>query len=79
MKNANFNFVAAEIVKSAKTQKAVDFAQKVIGQIEARGDEWIEANLDALGLKFFSIANNNVAPISDNRLFWIAKFQVAAR
>jgi len=77
MKNQNFNFVAAELVKSAPTQKAVDFANKVIGQIEARGDDWIEANIEELGLKFFRIDCDTVAPVSDNRIFWITKFQVA--
>jgi len=79
MKNANFNFVANELVKSAATPKAADFANKVIGQIESRGDEWIEANIDVLGLKHFNIACNSVAPVADNRIFWMTKFQIALR
>lgn len=72
---ANFASLSALLIQSAPTQKAVDFANKVIAQIEARGSEWVAKN--AAELQLLSDHKNDFCPVADNRVFFMTKFQTA--
>jgi len=79
----NFEAVVTELIRTAPTPKAVAFAEKISCQIRAMGSDWIEANALKLhvaltpeivvpGTPEYSAA---VAPICDNRNYYISQWQ----
>ncbi len=72
---SNFASLAELLIRSAPTQKAVDFANKIISQIEARGPEWMAQN--AVELQLLDDHKNDFCPVADNRGLFMAKFQTA--
>lgn len=73
----NFRSIAKEVIESAPSEKARAFAEKVIGQIEARGQEWIMSHAAALHCELSADECRNMAPVSDNRLFFMQNWQMA--
>jgi len=71
----NFESLAALLIASAPSQKAIDFAQKVLNQARERGAEWLAAN--AVELQLLDDHKNDFCPVADNRGFFMAKFQMA--
>ena len=77
--HSNFVTLADLLIRTAPSQKAVDFAYRVFEKLEARGAEWMAANaveLQILG-HFGSVAEDarTPAPVADNRAYYMAKFQ----
>lgn len=73
----NFNSIAAELIASAPTEKARAFAEKVAAQVAAKGDEWIVANVFKLACEMSADMTRHTAPVADNRLFFMQKWQLA--
>lgn len=74
---SNFNSIAAEVIASATTEKARAFAEKVVAAITANGDEWIVANASKLHVTLSADSVRQTAPVADNRLFFVQKWQMA--
>jgi len=74
---SNFNSIAAELIASAPTEKARAFAEKVIGLVNARGADWIEANAIKLHVTLSADQVRASAPVADNRIFFMQKWQLA--
>lgn len=79
-----FNKTAERVIASGTTEKAKEFAEKVRAQILEKGEEWIERNQDALEISLANFAvyadgAGEIAPIEDNRLFYLEKWQLALR
>jgi len=72
---SNFESLASLLIESAPSQKAIDFAHKVLNQARARGAEWLAEN--AVDLQLLDDHKNDFCPVSDNRGFFMAKFQMA--
>jgi hypothetical protein len=70
----NFEEIVKQLIASATEQRAVDFVNKVAGQIRAKGNDWIEINKNELQVAFVPGA---LIPVSANRLYYIGKFQMA--
>lgn len=72
-----FQKTAEAVISSGSTPKAKEFAQTLVSKIEAKGEAWIESNFTKLGLfsDFESLEKN--APVADNRIFYIKKWQLA--
>lgn len=73
------------LLATAPSQKAFDFACRIFAQIDAKGAEWMAEN--AVELQIISAYGGvdedraGVAPVADNRPYFMAKFQsvLAAR
>lgn len=72
----NFNSIAAEVIASATSDKARAFAEKVVASIAARGESWIEKNAAALSVTLSADQLRDAAPVADNRLFFLKKWQL---
>ncbi len=72
---ANFNSLAAILVRTAISEKASVFAEKKIAEVRARGAEWMANN--AVILQILSPADDRFCPVEDNRNYYMAKIQVA--
>lgn len=72
-----FNEHAETIINAAPTAKARAFAEKLVAQVKARGQEWIEANADALQVRLPVWGAESAAPTADNRLFFLTHWQLA--
>jgi hypothetical protein len=77
MTQITFEYIRAELIKSAGSDKARAFAEKIAAQVEARGVEWIESNREALKIGSTIEALEKFAPVSDNRNWFLAAWQVA--
>ena len=73
----NFESVSAQLIASAPTEKAAAFAEKITTSIRARGAAWIHAHVAEL--QIYSDEKNSFCPVADNRMYFIAAFQSAAR
>ena len=74
---ANFESIAAALHDVAPSEKARAFADKIAGAIRARGAEWIAANEFALHITFSAEEQEDLTPVEDNRLWYIAEWQLA--
>jgi hypothetical protein len=77
-----FTETARRVIESGATEKAKSFAEKVHDQVLAKGDDWIEKNKMALEITHLNFAeyadgSGEIAPIEDNRLFYLQKWQLA--
>lgn len=72
-----FNDHAAIIVDSATNPAARAFAEKVVAQVTARGEAWIEAHKDALKVRGPAYGPESEAPTADNRGFFLTHWQLA--
>lgn len=70
----NFETIAQQLMASAATEKAAAFAEKTIVAVRAKGAEWIFANAQELRVTFVP---GDAFPVSDNRNYYIAAFQMA--
>lgn len=73
----NFKSIAEEVIASAASEKARTFAEKVVGSVLARGEEWITENSGALHVGLNADQIRSSAPAADNRLFFLSKWQMA--
>ena len=77
MTQVTFEYLRGELIKSAVSDKAKAFAERIASQIEARGSEWIESHKDALKISSTVEALETIAPVADNRNWFLAAWQVA--
>ena len=77
-----FNETARRVIESGKTEKAKVFAEKVRDRVLEKGPEWMEEHKNDLKLSETNFAvyadgSGEIAPIEDNRLFYLEKWQLA--
>lgn len=72
----NFHSIAAELINSAASDKARAFAEKIVLQIEAKGEEWINAHKAQLYITMHA-SQQTAAPVADNRVWYLGKWQMA--
>ena len=77
MTTANFEKVVEILFNEAPSEKARVFVNKIADQIRAKGDEWIVANERALHITEGDISDQSIAPIEDNRVWYITEWQMA--
>lgn len=70
----NFEKISRQLIASAATPKAAEFAKKTVARIRAMGGEWILKNAQALRVTFVP---GDLFPVCDNRNFYISAFQMA--
>jgi hypothetical protein len=73
----NFEGIAAALEAAAPTEKGRTFAAKIAAQIRANGAEWIEANHVSLHIDMSVKECEELAPVADNRLFFMQEWQLA--
>lgn len=77
----NFATLAALLVATAPSQKAVDFAQRTIARVEEKGADWMASN--AVTLQILSpfwapeVDAAQGVPVADNRAYFMAQLQLA--
>lgn len=71
----NFEIIVQKLIECAPCQRAIDFTNKIADQIRAKGEKWISDN--ALKLGVACVPPEEIAPIADNRIAIIVKFQLA--
>lgn len=74
---ANFRSIVSALKDEAPSEKARQFVDKIAGQIEARGEEWISANAGRLHVALSAEQCEAAAPVEDNRLFFMKAWQLA--
>jgi len=77
MTTANFEKAVEILFNAAPSEKARDFVKKIAEQIRAKGDEWIMANERALHITERDISDQSIAPIEDNRVWYMTEWQMA--
>lgn len=77
MTTANFEKVVEILFNEAPSEKARIFVNKIADQIRAKGDEWIVANERNLHITDNDIADQSIAPIEDNRVWYMTEWQMA--
>jgi hypothetical protein len=70
----NFRSIAEALYDEAPSAKAREFCLKVTEAIEAKGEAWIIENAGKLELQL-SAEQWVSAPVEDNRLYWLTKWQ----
>lgn len=73
----NFESIVSALYDEAPSEKARAFVEKVAGQIRARGNDWIISNKIALHLEHNAEWHDAIAPVEDNRIWWLTEWQVA--
>ena len=73
----NFIIAAKILYDSAPNEKAGEFVSKLAGRIAAKGEAWINANATKLHISDVEVSDQSIAPIADNRLFYLAQWQLA--
>ncbi len=73
----NFQNYANAVIASGSTPKAKEFAKSVISKIESKGSDWIAQNAKKLQIEVDFSTCNESAPVADNRIFYIQKWQLA--
>jgi hypothetical protein len=77
----NFSTLAAILLASAQSEKALDFARRTIARVEDRGAEWMAKNAVTLQiLSPYWAPEDDAAqgvPVADNRAYFMAQLQVA--
>lgn len=78
---SNFATLAALLLATSPSQKATDFANRMIAQVEARGAEWMASNAAELQIisAYGSVEEDrrSPAPVADNRAYFVGKLQMA--
>lgn len=77
MTTENFEKVVKMLHDEAPSGKARVFINKIADQIRAKGDEWIVANERNLHITDNDIADQSIAPIEDNRIWYMTEWQMA--
>lgn len=77
-----FNETARRVIESGKTEKAKAFAEKVRAAVLEKGPEWMEEHKGELQISeanfsVYADGSGEIAPIEDNRLFYLEKWQMA--
>lgn len=72
---ANFTTMAALLINSAKTEKAVEFAIKTTDAALSKGADWLAAHCAELNI--INDPAKDFCPVADNRAFHMANIQVA--
>ena len=72
----NFDSVAQELIASATSEKAYQFACKVANQVAEKGEDWMKANEGRLCIRI-NAAEQTEAPVRDNRVFILSQWQAA--
>ena len=75
----NFETIATELISSGTTEKAKVFASKICDQVRAMGGDWITENALKLSLTFSASEQKDIAPVADNRIWYITRFQDVLR
>lgn len=77
----NFATLAAILLATAQSEKALDFARRTIGRIEAKGADWMAQNASALQIlsPFWApeVDAEQGLPVADNRAYFMAQLQLA--
>ena len=73
----NFESIASALFDEAPSEKARQFVTKIADQIRARGEGWIIENCLPLHITMSAADQEDIAPVEDNRLWYIAQWQVA--
>ena len=71
----NVKSIGAALYAEAPSDKARAFTVSLTEKILAKGSDWIEANVGSLYA--YSSAEEQYFPVEDNRLFFVAKWQLA--
>lgn len=71
----NFNTLADELLRTAATEKAQAFAEKIIASVRARGAQWMADH--AVELQILDAADKRFCPVADNRNFYMSALQMA--
>lgn len=71
----NFEIIVQKLIECAPCQRAVDFTNQIAEKIRAKGEKWITDN--ALRLGVGCVPPDEIAPVSDNRIAIIVRFQMA--
>ncbi len=74
---ANFESIVSALYDEAPSDRARAFVEKVAAAIRARGSDWIVAHERALHIEHPAEWHDDVAPVEDNRLWWLAEWQKA--
>ena len=77
MATVNFEKAVEILFNEAPSEKARDFVKKIADKIRAKGDEWIEAHVHDLHITDAEVSDQSLAPIEDNRLFYLSQWQLA--
>lgn len=72
----NFDSVAQELIASATSEKAYNFACKVANQVADKGECWIKANEAKLCVRV-PASEQTEFPVRDNRIYILGQWQSA--
>ena len=75
----NFETIAAELISSGSTEKAKAFATKICDQVRVMGGDWLISNAGKLSLSLSAQEQKDIAPVCDNRIWYITRFQDVLR
>ena len=79
----NFATLAALLLATSPSEKATNFANRVIADVNARGPEWMAKNAVTLQIlsPFGSVEDDrrSPAPVADNRPYFMGQLQLALR
>ena len=67
--------LADELLRTAATEKAQAFAEKIIASVRARGAQWMADH--AVELQILDAADKRFCPVADNRNFYMSALQMA--
>ena len=73
----NFESIASALHDEAPSEKARAFVEKIASQVRAKGAEWIESHISQLHIEHDAEWHDSVAPVEDNRIWWLTEWQVA--
>lgn len=73
----NFRSIVSALKDEAPSEKSRQFVGKLASQIEARGAEWMQKNATRLHITLSAEQCAEVAPVEDNRLFFLKEWQLA--
>ncbi|MBV2164282.1 MAG: hypothetical protein KUL80_08435 [Comamonas sp.] len=71
----HFEIMAALLIESAATEKAVEFATRQIEAVRAKGAQWMADH--AAELNIISNPSRDFCPVADNRTFHLGNIQMA--
>lgn len=74
---ANFESIVSALHDEAPSDRARAFVEKIAAEIRARGSDWIAEHARALHIEHPAEWHDTVAPVEDNRLWWLAEWQKA--
>ena len=79
MKNhiRNFESIAKVLHDEAPNERARLYIEQLVTKISAKGDSWIDANAAQLHIYDSAEQLENMFPVKNNRLWFIAEWQMA--